>query len=698
VLVSSSPAFEAKQQARTPWLIATTGVAAGALLGVLVWLLAAGRARARQEAEENARRMQERRASEQKLREADERLRQTLKFAGAGTWELDVRAKRLELSPECLEIFGGKRESSWSFGDWRRRVHPEDLDQAGATFTRALDASDPEFVQEYRAGDAALGWRWLLSTGRVERRPDGTPFRISGLALDITRRKQAEEALRRSERLYQAVLKSSPDFWSVLQRDGTYQLVSSSASGVVGWSGEELLGESAFANVHPEDRERVQKVFRELRDEVAGSRHLGYRFRHKDGTWRILDTFARNLLDDPDVRGIVLNRRDVTDQRRLEEQLQQAQKLESVGRLAGGIAHDFNNILTVILTCAEEIKDSLAAGRAVASDSADDIVSAGRRASDLTRQLLAFARKQVIAPVILDLNEVVRGSEKLLRRVLGEDVALRVELQPGIWNTRCDRGQTEQIILNLAVNARDAMPRGGDLTVATANVVLSDDPELRPGEYVQLSVRDSGAGMTAEVKAHLFEPFFTTKAVGKGTGLGLATVYGIVKQSGGHVRVTSELGDGTTFEILLPRSLAAASTATMHTVVSTQRGDETILVVEDEPLVRSVTVRTLRGAGYTVLEASGAQEALAVRPAELQRAQLLITDVVMPDMNGRALAEALRGRRADLQVLYVSGYTRDAIAERGVLGEGIEFLAKPFTGPALLARVRQLLEARARAA
>jgi two-component system, cell cycle sensor histidine kinase and response regulator CckA len=421
------------------------------------------------------------------------------------------------------------------------------------------------------------------------------------------------------------------------------------------------------------------------------------RHRHKDGSWRLLDGVARNLLEDPAVRGIVVNARDVTEQRRLEEEFRQAQKLESIGRLAGGVAHDFNNVLTVILSSAESLKSDLESGTRVDLEYIDEIQAAGKRASDLTRQLLAFARKQVIAPVPLALNTVVQNSEKWLRRILREDINLVVSLQPDLWQVRCDPGQIEQVIMNLVVNGRDAMPGGGKLTIETTNTLIEEShlalyPFMHTGPFVRLAIRDSGVGMTPEVKAHLFEPFFTTKAPGEGTGLGLATVYGIVKQSSGFIVAESEVGHGAVFEVYFPRILE--KTAAMNAPSATPKGGtETVLLVEDDPQVRKVTVRTLLAGGYRVLVASNGREALDVAARELEGAlDLLVTDVIMPGMNGRAVADELRRVRSDLRVLYVSGYTRDAISEAGVLDSGIEFLQKPFTAAALLDRVRAVLD------
>ncbi|HSM92400.1 MAG TPA: ATP-binding protein [Anaeromyxobacteraceae bacterium] len=386
---------------------------------------------------------------------------------------------------------------------------------------------------------------------------------------------------------------------------------------------------------------------------------------------------------------------DVTERYRLEEAIRQAQKLDSIGRLAGGVAHDFNNLLTVILSCAESLAAGIDAGEPARAEDVEEIRNAGARARDLTRQLLMFARREVVAPAILDLNDLVRRTEKLLRRIVGEDVEVAVNLDPAVWPIRADPSHLEQIVMNLAGNARDAMPRGGTLALETANVLLEASPEggvPAAGDFVRLRLRDSGVGMSPEVKAHLFEPFFTTKGAGRGTGLGLSTVYGLVRQMGGHVLVESEPGRGTTFDVYVPRAAGRIEPPAESAAAGSTVGSETVLVVEDEAAVRSTAVRALRGAGYRVLVAATGREALALA-AGPNTPDLLLTDVVMPEMDGRAVAEALQRRNGALRILYMSGYTQDAVVQRGVLDGGMRFLQKPFTPTGLLSRVREVLDA-----
>jgi PAS domain S-box-containing protein len=395
------------------------------------------------------------------------------------------------------------------------------------------------------------------------------------------------------------------------------------------------------------------------------------------------------------VGGVVMFTEDLTARKRMEAQLYQAQKLEAVGRLAGGIAHDFNNLLTVINGYSDFVLRDLPV---------DDphrgglvhVREAGERAARLTQQLLAYSRKAMVEPKVLDLNELVSESARLLRRLIGEDVTLSTDLTPGLDRVKVDRGQIEQVIMNLVVNARDALPQGGRIALGTRNVFLAqanlpDDPDLSPGRYVQLTVSDTGTGMTDEVKARIFEPFFTTKEQGKGTGLGLAVAHGAVKQNGGHIGVTSAPGAGTTFTILFPTEENVPPPSTL--LKRPARGTETILLVEDEDAVRAVARLGLEGEGYTVLAAAGGPEALTLAAGRARPIDLLVTDVVMPQMGGRQLAEALRERQPGLRVLYMSGYTDDTILRHGLAEATDEFLQKPFTPMALARKVREILDA-----
>jgi nitrogen-specific signal transduction histidine kinase len=388
---------------------------------------------------------------------------------------------------------------------------------------------------------------------------------------------------------------------------------------------------------------------------------------------------------------------DISERKWLETQLVQAQKMESIGRLAGGVAHDFNNLLTAIIGYTELAREMLSQEDA-ARACLENVVKAAERAANLTRQLLAFARRQVIEPRVIQINDLIQDIDEILHRLIGETIELTLRLAPEAGAVRVDPGQFSQVLMNLAVNARDAMPGGGKLIIETETLVLGEayarhHVGLTPGPYVMVAVSDTGAGIDPAILPHIFEPFYTTKETGKGTGLGLATVYGIVAQSGGHIWIYSEPEYGTTVKIYLPRVDDAPTALPGEFTDESLCGTETILLVEDELLVRDIAAKTLRGQGYTVLEAANGKEALAVAEGYPGILHLLVTDVVMPQMGGRELAENLHARRPDLRILYTSGYTDDIIVHHAVLEEGQPFLQKPFTPVALARKVREALEA-----
>jgi PAS domain S-box-containing protein len=457
---------------------------------------------------------------------------------------------------------------------------------------------------------------------------------------------------------------------------------------MVGCSREELLaGEVVWELLAPARRH-----------EAMGTRAWEGEYRRADGR-RIPVLVAVAPLEHGENISIAL---DLTERKRLEDQFRQAQKMEAVGRLAGGIAHDFNNVLSVILSYAELIAAELDPDEPLRAD-AEEIRVAARRATDLTRQLLAFSRQQVLEPKVLSLNGRVLGMEKMLRRLLGADVELTLLPEPNLWNIEADPGQIEQVLMNLAVNARDAMPQGGKLTIQTANVTLDEGyaalhHDVKPGQYAMLAVSDTGIGIDAETQARMFEPFFTTKGQGKGTGLGLATVFGIVKQSGGHIWVYSEPGSGATFKLYFPRVTGAETTLSEPPPPESLRGDETILLVDDDAQVRALARTILRRNGYTVLEAANGGEALLICEQHGARIDLLLTDVVLPFMGGRMIADRLRSLRPEMKVLFMSGYTDDAILQHGILDSGVAYLQKPLTPASLTRKVREVLEAKARPA
>jgi len=511
---------------------------------------------------------------------------------------------------------------------------------------------------------------------------------------DVTERERAEEELRRLA----AAVEQTPASVVITDDAGLIQFVNPAFERVTGFAREEVLG------LRPsvlKSGEHGVDFYRALWATIGAGEVWKGRIVNRTKGGRVFqeDAVIAPVRDATGaIRNYVAVKRDVTDELALQEALVQAQRLESVGRLAGGIAHDFNNLLTVVLSCADELKRGLAGAEAPLRDDVEEILAAGERARALTRQLLAFARQQVIAPVALDLNDVVRGSERLLRRLIGEDIDLAVALQPDLWTVSCDPAQMEQVVLNLAVNARDALPRGGKLLLETGNMELgvveaARFPGAVPGSYVRLTVQDDGTGMAAEVRARAFEPFFTTKPQGKGTGLGLATVHGIVHQSGGVIQVESQVGYGTKLDMLFPRVTGRPEAAPPPPVEAPRGGDERILLVEDEASVREVIARALRNAGYDVHPAATGREAVALVSSGLP-IHLVISDVIMPGMNGPQVVAAIRAARPQVRYLFVSGHPQDVILRRGVLERDIELLGKPFTSQALLARVREVLDRR----
>jgi len=518
------------------------------------------------------------------------------------------------------------------------------------------------------------------------------------VALDITQRKRQEENLQKREQYFRHLTENALDLITILNSDGTIQYESPSMEKVLGYRPEDYLGRSAFEFVHADDLPRVTHAFLDALQRNGNTPTLAFRFRHKDGSWHTLEGIGNNLLADPVVAGIVFNSRDITERQRLEEQFFQSQKVQAIGQLAGGVAHDFNNILTAIIGYSDLMLRQLKPGDPLHGN-ATEIKKAADRASGLTRQLLAFSRKQVLQPHVLDLNQTIAGLENMLRRLLGEQIVLATAPYPGLGHVKVDPGQIEQVLLNLSVNARDAMPTGGRLLIETNNVQLSQEyhalhPEVTPGDYILLAVSDTGTGIPPEVLARLFEPFFTTKEQGKGTGLGLATCHGIVKQSGGHIAVYSEPGHGSTFKVYLPRVDEPLEPVAPRTAVPIlARGRETILVVEDEPMLLDLAIIVLSDLGYRVLAADNGVQALRLFHQHAhEKIDLVITDVVMPEMGGKELTRKLQAISPATRVIYCSGYTQDAILQSGVLDPGLTFIQKPYTAETLATKIREVLQ------
>jgi two-component system cell cycle sensor histidine kinase/response regulator CckA len=510
--------------------------------------------------------------------------------------------------------------------------------------------------------------------------------------------KRMRSRLLEREELFRLISENAADMIAVVDAKGNRLYNSPSYEKILGYSPEELKQTSAFEHIHPDDCEKISSAAAFAQKHGRGQA-IEYRMRDKAGQWRVLESTASAVRDkNGEVEKLIIVNRDVSERHLLEKQFLQAQKMEAVGRLSGGVAHDFNNLLGVIIGYAELLEDGTATS-AGSRESVDQILSAGRQAASLTKQLLAFSRQQVLEPKILDVNAIVRDTQKMLRRLIGEDIELVTQLDGAISKVKVDQAQLQQAIINMAVNARDAMPGGGQLRIQTDNFEM-DEEAIRKyqypvlvGSYVRIRISDNGAGMSSETLARAFEPFFTTKEKGKGTGLGLAMVYGFVKQSGGYIDLTSELGGGTTLTIYLPQMEQRDNEDDPVTPKESLAGNGTILLVEDDGPLRRLTVRLLQSFGYRVLDAEDAASALAISDTTRGNIDLLLTDVVLPKANGRALAEAIQQKRPTLRVLFTSGYTGQIVGKGNILEENCHFLPKPYTLSGLAYKVREVLEA-----
>jgi PAS domain S-box-containing protein len=635
----------------------------------------------------------------------ERRLAQVQRLARIGFWEFDFRSDSAWWSDELYRIFGLEPGSIPPERDsLATLIPPDDLAAIDAALARARETGSFGNLV-HRVVLPSGGEHRVNVTGEVELDAQGHPIRLFGIAMDVTDKQTAEETIRESEarlgdanRMLNTVLDATPVrvFWKDTElrylgcnthfaRDAGLERPS------------QLLGKDDFAMGWREQAELDDRAVIE-----SGRAKLNYEEPQTtpDGRTIWLRTSKIPLRGaDEKIFGVLGSYEDITEYKRLAEQSLHREKLEAIGRLAGGIAHDFNNLLTVVLGNVEVAQANVQAASPPTAQLVE-IKAAAERAADLTAQLLAFARRQIIKPRAVDPNAQIRAVQRLLQPLLGEQIELEVSMIDPSWMIQIDPGQFEQLLVNLAVNARDAMPDGGTLTIRTDNVILderfqAEHPEVIPGPYLQVIVRDTGGGIEPSVREHIFEPFFTTKPTGEGTGLGLATCHGIVRQNGGHIWLLAEPGVGSTFEIYLPRTEASSAI-----VESTPRqelalgGHETILLIEDEEPVRALCTRALEKLGYRVISAATGGEGLERAARHAGPIEALVTDVVLPDMRGPEVAEKLQDARPDLVVLFASGYTRDAIARDGVLEEDVNFLQKPYTLSKLGAELRRVLDSK----
>ena len=543
-----------------------------------------------------------------------------------------------------------------------------------------------------------------ISTMLLRSKQTGEPTAIATIMRDISERKTAETTLRQSEEKYRTLFEASPEVTILYDNRGIILDCNQMTPRVLGIPREELINRpwSELALFDETTLETLKRSWEKLL--LAGRIDpFAVPITRPDNTSRVLELFPTVISQNDRISNVLVMMRDITDMREaekrrgeLEAQLVQAQKMEAIGRLAGGVAHDFNNILTGILGYTELAMDRITEDDPLHTD-IQEIKNAADRAAMLTQQLLAFSRKQMISPLVLNINRIIEQSRKMLTRIIGEDIQCSFQLSPNIGRIKIDPGQFNQVLINLVVNARDAMPDGGRLIISTEEVPVSPEelksnPELSAGNYIVLSVLDNGTGIDPEHLKLIFEPFFTTKSKDKGSGLGLATIYGIVKQNGGFIKVDSELNRGSRFSIYFPEELAPEEDVTVAPQRLIHQGTETILLVEDEQMVRDLAVKVLELSGYKVLTAENGAEALLLAKRALAEIDLLVTDVIMPQMNGRTLYEQLHRLKPQMKVLFISGYTADVIAQHGVLEKGMNFLQKPFVLHAFIAKVRETLD------
>ena len=634
------------------------------------------------------------------LRESEARLANAQRIAQMGNWDWNLADGDIDWSDEIYRIFGlPQGHAAPPLDDTLSRIHPDDRAHVRAAMERCMSEDGGTASWNYRIFRPDGTMRYLTAQAEATFGASGKPVRVSGTVQDVTERREAELATRRTETFLDLIVQNIPAMLFVKDAE-ELRFITMNRTGemLLGISREELIGKNDrdfFPTEQAEGFISKDKAVLEARkpqliaEETIQTRHQGQ---------RLLRTVKVPVFDEEDRPLYLLGfSTDITEQKQLELQFRQAQKMETVGHLTGGVAHDFNNVLMAMQLNLEVVEERLR-GDPEAAECLRVALNAVNRGAELTARLLAFSRRQPLQPKVVNINLLVREMMRLLHRTLEEDLDVETVLGAGVWSIEVDGSQLENALINLAVNARDAMPEGGKLTIETANTRLDDDyarelDDVRPGQYVMIAVSDTGAGMTPEVMERAFDPFFTTKDVGKGSGLGLSMVYGFVKQSGGHVKLYSEPGEGTTVKLYFPRVLAAAATEAGDIVPAVQPGNEVVLLVEDDPNVRLSVVRSLETFGYRVHPAESGPDAIALVKDGLRPA-LLLADVVLPrGMSGSEVSAAITRLAPGCRTLYMSGYTDNAIVHHGRLDPGVVLISKPFTRQALAAKIREVLDA-----
>lgn len=644
-------------------------------------------------------------AAQETLRESEERLRIAVDAGRMAVWEIDLRADTLKGSAALNRVLGFPEQASPTLDEIRSHYFPGERERLAALGQEALAKGDPFVETEFRFRTPGGELLWLLVRAEIQFDEHGQPLRYIGVVVDVTARKYAEEALQRLNETLErrveektaerdSIWRHSNDLMAVTDFSGRHKAINPAWSRTFGHDEEALLTTPLFEMTHPEDEEKLTRAVQKL---AGGETIQGFegQFRHKNGSYRRVSWTGVSGKDVFYAIG-----RDVTEQRATEEALRQSQKMEAVGQLTGGIAHDFNNLLQGIVGSLNIVQRRIEQGRAAETERfINGAMTSANRAAALIHRLLAFSRRQPLDPKPVKANQLVASMEDLVRRTMGERIELELVLAGGLWLTKCDPNQLESAILNLVINARDAMPDGGKLTVETCNAHLDSAYAARirdvsPGQYVCVCVTDTGVGMSREVMERVFDPFFTTKPIGQGTGLGLSMIYGFARQSEGYAKIYSEEGNGTTFKLYLPRFRGTAEEEEPLPELSekhlTHEG-EVVVVVEDETLVRELIVEVLGELGYRVLQAADGTSGVQLLE-RLERVDLLVTDIGLPGLNGRQVADTARARRPNLKILFMTGYAENAAMANGFLEPGMEMITKPMSMEVLAAKIKAMVE------
>ncbi len=622
---------------------------------------------------------------------ANERTRLATEAAGIGYWDWDILSDKQVWSDTCKALLQLPHESDTNFEALMSRVHPDDRESVWRAINHAVEHKE-QYDCEFRVVWPDTSIHWRVAKGRVFYDDTKRPIRMIGVFIDIEDQKATEERLH----LQAAALEAAANAIAITDSEGSIVWVNRAFTELTQYSREESVGQNhRMLKSGEQNRSFYQNLWATIK---AGRVWQGeIRNRKKDGSlYTEEQTITPVRSPSGEITNFIAIKQDATAKKHLEAQYRQAQKMEAVGRLAGGVAHDFNNILSVIIGYCDMAQDDLQPQQPAAK-SLQHIRMAADRAASLTKQLLAFSRQQIVYPRIVDLNAVVENMLDLLQRLVGDDVTISTERTPALGSIKADVGQIEHVLMNLAANARDAMPGGGRITIETRNVELDDSYQrehepVQTGQYVMLSVSDSGCGMDEATKARIFEPFFTTKELGKGSGLGLSTVYGIIKQSGGFIWVYSEPAKGTIFKVYFPRVAGIAEAILRPTDQRPARGGtETILLVEDNDALRELVARTLQKAGYTVLQSGSSETALELAATRKERIDLLLADIVMPQISGVQLVNRMRESAPELKALLMSGYSPLNLSQLTAIPAGVTFIEKPFTRSSLLSNIRTAL-------